>query len=95
MNTIQRLKELHEKATPGPWRISLSGSVQSVSGDHARDGDGDLVVAMRNALPQLLAVAEAAQVLLECKPGDPEARFVHRHLDLRQAVAALDTAVSA
>jgi hypothetical protein len=51
---VGQLRELLSKATPGPW-----------TGDRAKQGPGNaaLIVAAINALPALLAIAEAAELL--------------------------------
>lgn len=81
MNLIERLKQLEAKATPGPWKPIIneeSGRVSyiepSFGAEHCHwDGwyisansvDGKLVAEMRNALPKLLAVVQAASSLAE------------------------------
>lgn len=71
--SLKALRELHEKATPGPWEQSIAG----IEGDNYVAGTGPwhrnhfnesasmddaaLIAAARNALPALLAIAEAAR----------------------------------
>jgi hypothetical protein len=56
MSTLDRLKELEAKATPGPWpKIEYSLL------DPLTSADREFIYAMRNALPKLLAVVEAAK----------------------------------
>lgn len=82
--SLRALRELHEKATPGPWVAEsddtpnrcagITGPTQyddaAYSGDIVvtdsgvyppRMPDATLIVALRNALPALLAIAEAAR----------------------------------
>lgn len=88
--SLRALRELHEKATPGPWFEEKGGLIpsgQPAAGWPSRDliaataaGQGNkiyaephggisppanqrLIVAARNALPALLAIAEAARAL--------------------------------
>jgi len=72
MNTIDHLTKLHAEATPGEWRVYKNAFYGAVyAGErpvtHSREDcapcsmeDAALIVAMRNALPALLAVAKAA-----------------------------------
>jgi len=82
MNTIERLRELLEKATPGPW-VTCNGTdiftdtddaKRGLPGNHVADcdpardkehiaaiSDACIIVSIRNALPALLEVADAAQ----------------------------------
>lgn len=64
--TIERLKELEAKATIGPWRNDFNGDIWH--GGKPRDWVGRcsdanaaLIASARNALPALIAVAEAAK----------------------------------
>lgn len=73
MNFIDKLKELEAKATPGPWAWAgeskkeddINGSdgyavICRDSGVYPPDADtGDLIITMRNCLPELLALASA------------------------------------
>lgn len=68
MIDIQRLRELLATATPGPWWLSAS-RVAVISADSVLvcsvnritpQTDLELIAAAVNALPQLLAIAEAA-----------------------------------
>lgn len=79
MNIITRLKELEAAATPGPWSWEYEGD-QGSNIIETREGyavitrdagyygpnipTGDLIIEMRNALPKLLAMVEAAQEVL-------------------------------
>jgi len=69
-----QLRALHGSSTPGPWEVGVGGGVvyarEHVPGwgvADVRDGadtglsDAELIAAMRNALPALLGVAEAAR----------------------------------
>lgn len=63
---IKRLRELMEKATPGPW-VQHPQAPRSVHQPEyqcwipALDTDAELIAAMRNALPALLAAWEDAE----------------------------------
>lgn len=82
--SLKALRELHEKATPGPWVAEVDDTPNRCAGiagptqydDYAYRGDivvtdsgvypprmpdAALIVAARNALPALLAIAEAAR----------------------------------
>jgi hypothetical protein len=87
MNIIDLLKELEAKATPGPWRYSDSDELILDSentllfpcwGNIKLQQDYDysdvlLVPNIRNALPKLLAVVEAAkQAVLDCEDAGCE-----------------------
>ena len=77
MNALERLKELAGKATPGPWIVGGSYTVRTMRSaldwiarmrdrHHKHDDDEDkanalLIVAMHNALPDMIEVAEAAR----------------------------------
>ena len=77
MNALERLKELEAKATPGPWesvdfgvhseRVAIAGRGFLVNDEvdsvYCHQSDADLIAEMRNALPKLLAVVEAADIL--------------------------------
>jgi len=64
-STIDRLRELEKAATPGPWMTAgeegnmVLAPEEAVAGWMVSD-DAALIVESRNALPALLAVAEAA-----------------------------------
>lgn len=76
MNTTE-LRALLAKATPGPWAreralgfdlgcdaevVIDSPSTETWNIVHADDADANLVVAMRNALPELLDAVDALKV---------------------------------
>jgi hypothetical protein len=106
---IEILRELEAKATPGPWRYTDSDELIVDSernllfpcwGNTKLQYDYDysdvlLVPNMRNALPKLLAVVEAAKEIDEILE-DPESR---KEIDsftnqpLRAALAALEEEV--
>lgn len=79
MTTLERLRELDAKATPGPWygrqgmfsnAINLHGEGQSVIGALCVE-DAELVITMRNALPKLLALVDAGEKMRQentCNP---------------------------
>lgn len=68
MNTLERLKSLHEKATAGPFlvRKSLLSTGYEVHGENQLSvawcgnmNDALLLAELRNALPKLLAFVDA------------------------------------
>ncbi len=68
---IERLKQLSEEATQGPWEIG-GGCICEVLGGRPFSGpleiskeNMDAMVAARNALPFLIEAVEAADVLVE------------------------------
>jgi hypothetical protein len=74
MNMIERLKKLEAVATPGPWKCGIrkDASLWLSMGEfgitrHAQfdfagfKDDAEFIALSRNALPKLLAVAEAAR----------------------------------
>lgn len=75
---IDELRRLHEQATQPPWAVDGIGDVH---GNHRRydwatliaethhNGDGALIAAARNALPALLALADAARAWRDAKTG--------------------------
>ncbi len=79
MTILERLKELHSKATAGPWRIPEAFGVQFSRiegtervcenfGDLSLPGpraNAELITLLRNNLPALLEVVEAAMELVD------------------------------
>lgn len=86
MTTIAKLRELLERATPGPWesltppqheatsrhgaavRKGIDGIADVVRVDHlgsSTEANAALIAAAVNALPRLLAVAEAAEEMFK------------------------------
>lgn len=76
--TLDELEALAKKATPGPWIASAQGNVFAKNGgrtpglsgpivadcyDGGDPHDADLIVAMRNALPALIAAIRAADAM--------------------------------
>lgn len=75
-DTLARLRELHEAATPGTWETRIGvesdhrtapwarvwcGASEAIDVDTDRPGeDAALIAAMRNALEPLLSIAEVA-----------------------------------
>lgn len=63
---INKLKALHEAATKGPWGRKV-GFIRDETGDVLVDctfrRDTELIVTIRNCLPELLEVVEAANRL--------------------------------
>ena len=77
MSTLDRLKELSQQATPGPWEVNLDGAEEwwysdTILGEggaggalaSCTKGNAPLVVTAINALPDLIEVAEAAKLYL-------------------------------
>ena len=93
MSTVGMLRELEAKATPGPWfwdtRISLRPFTACVDSGYAdlphKEADGALIAAMRNAMPALLRVADAAKARFEV--WTPET-----YQELKEALEALEEA---
>lgn len=98
MSTIERLKQLEAGATPGPWyyrdsdesicdiddNILFPGwSNPKLQGPDNDWSDVLLVTQMRNALPKLLAVVEAARWQLMDNPEETQK-------GLEDALAALE-----
>lgn len=67
MTDIAELRRLDQEATPGPWDVSgltvYDTCMDSVASTHSA-ADAALIVATRNALPELLAKAEAHDALV-------------------------------
>ena len=70
---LTRLEELDKAATPGPWRVYHNGQIV-VDGEDA-DGptvtlvldrkDTELLVHLRNHVPEILALVKAAREVVE------------------------------
>ena len=73
MTLLERLKELSQQATPGPWAVNPDGAEEwwysdTILGEggaggalaSCTEGNAELIVTAINALPALIAVAEAA-----------------------------------
>jgi hypothetical protein len=100
MTTTQRLRELLEKATHGPWcmcdgHLECRGvcdvgpvEVHAPSAPFNRGDDAPLIVAMRNALPALLEVVEAANECERCRGS--LARSIKAEQALFASLALLD-----
>lgn len=73
---LERLRELEQTATPGPWHVGSTGLIKhhamwiaSMSGSMSNPAiatDAALIAAARNHLPQLLDIAEAALEMNVC-----------------------------
>ena len=71
MTDPDELRRLEKAATPGPWAVESDGvyndtrsyMVVPLGDSEQDDADAALIAAMRNALPALLDVAEAAQAV--------------------------------
>jgi hypothetical protein len=94
MNTLDRLKELHEKATPGPWEATDLGDVRISNGGIHLDTECDkenaqLIAEMRNNISKLLAVVDAARYVAGIIPeyGPDKSDMA----DLRDALATLES----
>jgi len=73
---LDELKALDAAATPGPWHSASwgvgDGGVDVVFYPDIDSADAALIAAARNALPKLLAVAEAAKrVCARMRDGEP------------------------
>ena len=87
---LGELRRLHEAATPGPWETSRIGDepyMRLETKDQglqisaflgaitAQEGNMALIAAMRNALPALLSIAEAAEAFMseehDCDDDQP------------------------
>ncbi len=107
--TLDELKKLCEEATPGPWWTS-SACVESsqvnvadcFTGLSDRDmpeveANATFIAAAREALPKLIAVAEAARGCLEKPPEGITAEVALSYWHernrqyLKQALAALES----
>ena len=55
MNLLTKLKELEKASTPEPWEIDCYPK-------YFNSADKELIQKMRNSLPKLLAVCEAAKL---------------------------------
>ena len=81
MKTIERLRELEAKATDAPWHseygngmyidgpakkevATACGCCDGCTGDNC-ENDRPFIIEMRNAIPALLAVVEAADAMHE------------------------------
>jgi len=94
MNLLEQLKELRDNATSGPWngypnpcvvraadgRLDVADCRVSKKRSH----NGRFIVAMENALPDLLALAEACA----------EDKAAYNHEDHMKAVEKIATALS-
>jgi Lar family restriction alleviation protein len=73
MTDIERLRELLAKATPGPWQVSGTGFLLSAErhciGDGVYGPDAQLIAAMHEALPNLLADYERLRGMEERVKG--------------------------
>lgn len=99
---LERLKELEAKATPGPWQAVGNGvhaKDRAIAGegflfDHegvlCDDDDARLIAEMRNALPKLLALAEAAKKFKKEFLTRPREIYEPEAIELIDAIAALE-----
>jgi hypothetical protein len=70
MVDIPELRRLHERATPGPWKpldtvviVTTENGVIYERIETTRTDDRNMIVALRNALPAILARLEQAERL--------------------------------
>lgn len=95
-NEIARLRELCEKATPGPWNRGTGNEYRELFKNHGMHlahvyecADGDFIAAARTALPALLDEVERLQEIAE---------LAHRQMQdgdaLYAKVAALEAALA-
>src|SRR3990167_663025 len=109
MTKLERLQALEREATKGPWVWDEDGDLMALwelepcdgdivlgmyTGDKPEPADAALIAALRNAAPDLIRVALAAQWYIECLEAVLERRPV-RGLDEAQhgyeaALIALD-----
>lgn len=89
---IERLRELEEAATPAPWIVEhacVNGPVYRIAGEYEPviPQDAKLIAEMRNALPKLLAVVEAAKGATAERDKIKRAGHIN---SLKHALAALE-----
>jgi len=105
---VGQLRELLAKSTPGPWmnnefyelihthsdKVKLKPLVMYHIRNDNSVSDSALIVASINALPALLAIAEAAQLLAEKEgyPCEGSADYHRRFAGLRTALSLLPNA---
>ena len=94
MTTITELRQLHQQATPRPWKATTACDViQAEKGGLLAESYGEantvLIAAMRNALPALLDIAEAAKTIGDLTNVVFEIQDEHMST-LRQALARLE-----
>ena len=104
--TITELRKLMETATPGPWASEecdvfsentiVAECMSSIESQYLGEPEATLIAAMRNALPALLEIAEAAQVVSSQRNGpylmaDMDTTL-HAEAALKQAIAKLEKA---
>lgn len=81
MSTIERLKELEAKATPGPWdshdgawngsSVSTLNRNKYVIFTVEKYSDAELIAEMRNSISKILALVEAFKAMdLRCDDED-------------------------
>ena len=72
---LKRLRELEAKATLGPWHTVEDWALELIGYDVFKGADIAFIAEMRNALPELLDLAERAQ-RYETALREIAARFV-------------------
>lgn len=80
--TLQHLRQLHQQATPGPWNSDTLEDGECNLECHV-DGlsielgtlNYPFIAAMRNALPALLDIAEAAQHVINNDAAITDSKF--------------------
>ena len=100
MTKLERLQALEREATKGPWVWDEDGDLMALwelepcdgdivlgmyTGDKPEPADAALIAALRNAAPDLIRVALAAQHVVNDSPGTPSSV---KHF-LRHALAPL------
>ena len=99
--TIADLRALEAQMTERPWHASETGNIYSASRQHVAEAgcDGAGLAALRNAAPELLAVAEAAQaareVMKDRSERDEQGRVVIRPQRWEEAWQVFDAALAA
>lgn len=102
MNTIERLKELDAKATPGPWQTRFIYRAYSAGRDlpdleygtkPEQDWpDCELIAEMRNALPELLAQGEILAAL--AKSHEAQMEYIRKLEAVAEAAKTVSNACS-
>ena len=95
MSASEKLKALDDAATSGPWLFEAGEGVQYVSDATGRFDahiryeaeDAALVAALRNVLPQIVAVVEAAEKAVK------DEQYGIQRTPIPAALAALEEAL--
>jgi len=104
MSTLERLRQLEQEATPGEWEVDVSACSCGAIHRKAIIASNDynvavnvplatnraLIAAMRNALPGLLRVAEAAEWFVRAQDDVDMVDEVKAFIELQASLRALD-----